>query len=109
MTSVNAVKKTNQTSVKIATKQFATRRNLQNTQHDNINAPKYEIMIENAMQMQQRSVEQSAEQSLEQSLAQHRRDELLIDGMNSCADHHSKEDNQVSNQNSKAHDNRHII
>ena len=82
MSNVNAVKNESG-SVKIATQQFATRRNLQNTQHDNINAPKYEIMIENAMQTQQWSVEQSAKQSLEQSLAQHRRDELLIVGMNS--------------------------
>ena len=61
LSSVNAVKKTSQQSVKIATQQFATRRDLQNTQHDNINTPKYEIMIENAMQTQQWSVEQSAE------------------------------------------------
>ena len=68
------------------------------TQHDDTDTPKYEIMVENAMQTQQWSVAQSAGQSLEQSLAQHRRDELLIVGMNSCADHHSEEDNQVSNR-----------
>ena len=68
------------------------------TQHDHTDTAKNEITINSETQTQQQTVAQFAEQSLEQSLAQRRRDELLIVGMNSCADHRTEEDNQVSNR-----------
>ena len=50
MSSVKCQRCFKKTIVKNATRQFAKRRDLQNTQHDDINSPKYEIMIENTMQ-----------------------------------------------------------